>query len=291
MQLTNQLLFKSKKGDIGYSDLVAAFKQLGIKEGDSVFVHTEIFAFGRLHKDTKFNKDTICKSLIQSFEEVIGPKGNLMMTTFNLETMDSGVFNYNETPSQGGILTEYFRKQKDVTRSVHPTQSFAIKGPDKDYFLDIDNTTFGKGSINGKLFDKNVKLVALGTRFWRWTYFHYVEEMANLYYRKKKFVPVQVIKGEDTYTQEVITYTKSDRFRVNYDVLENRLLEKGLLNVVELGNSKIMVAGAQDICREGLEILKKDKHAFLTVQPLIPYWKGKLVTFAKKIVKGILCRK
>jgi aminoglycoside 3-N-acetyltransferase len=286
--IKEQPVFKSKKGNISHKDFVIALKKLGIESGDTLFLHTQLMAFGRLNSKIGKTRTEIFDLIIDVLNEVIGDSGNLLMTTFSSQTLHSRKFDISSTPSEGGVLTEYFRTLPNVNRSLHPTHSFAMSGPDNE-LLNIDNSVFGDDSIYGKLYSKNATLLFFGARFHYCTFNHYIEEKANVSYRKKRSVKFELINGNSVKHDTYYQYFKSNRFRVNFDKLERRLVEKGLLKSVNIGSGKILSVKSRDLFDTGYQLLKEDKYGFLDAKPLLSYWTTELKSHIKmRLIKLLL---
>ncbi len=276
------VLFISKgKEEIRASDFVRVFRELGIQEGQQIFLHTRMFGFGKLNWRARLSKEQICDSLIGAFKAAVGPKGTVMMTTFTQKAHDTGIYDVDNSPSEGGALTEYFRKLPDVHRSEHPTHSFAIWGKDKEFYLSEAQSTFDMDSAYGKTLERNAWLVDWGTDFKSTTFLHLIEHKAGLPYRKESTQEIQVKAGDKVYTRSVFKYRKSTRLSVDYRAFEKDLLAKGLLKKREVGDGQVLAIQAKVLYEEGLEALKKDKYYFVRIEPFWPYYKRQLKMLVK----------
>ena len=75
-------------------------------------------------------------------------------------------FDVKNTPSKMGAITEFFRLQSNVKRSLHPTDSICARGPLASYFTNThfsQPTPYNEFSPFRKLCDKNGKILMLGT--------------------------------------------------------------------------------------------------------------------------------
>lgn len=286
--MNDPVLFIAKDGrEVRPSDFAQALKDLGIQDGDQMFLHTRMFGFGKLNWRAKLTKAQIFDSVISGFQEVVGESGAVMMTTFSQAAHETGVYNVAKTPSEGGALTEYFRQQPGVERSEHPTHSFAIWGSDKDFYLAEAKSTFGLDSIYGKLYQRDAWLVDWGTGFRSTTYLHLVEAEANLPYRKESEQEIKVVTPTQTYLRKVFKYRKSSRYSVDYRAFEKDLMAKGLLKRVPVGDGEIIAIRAKIVMEEGLKTLKKDPYSFVSVESFFPWFKRQVKIFLKsKLKKG-----
>lgn len=174
----------------------------GLEPGDTILIHSSLRRNLRiLNKKFKVTPDDI----IDSFLNIVGPKGTLIFPTFNFGFGDGLPFDINETPSHMGILTEIARKRTDFTRTGHPIYSFAVTGFYKELFVNLDNyggydvdSPFGLiRKLNGK-----IGVIDLEEQL-SMTFYHHIEEMNNVNYRyHKKFSGLYTNKNGLTETKE-----------------------------------------------------------------------------------------
>lgn len=109
---------------IGGKEIRAAFRRLGIHSGMKLVVHSAFSAIGKVEG----GPELFCRTLMES----IGKEGTLLMPVFTFPLYagkDFGQpFDYRNTPSCCGILTETFRTMPGVLRSADPCHSFAAWG-------------------------------------------------------------------------------------------------------------------------------------------------------------------
>lgn len=262
----SKAFFTYNKKEYLIEDIINAIKKAGIKKGDSIFVHSDLKSFGKLNN--KITRDEYVGSFFKALLEVVGKNGNIIMPTFSYSICKKEIFDPETTPSTVGILTEYFRKLKNVKRSKDAIFSVAAFGPDKDYFVDVGTNCFGEKSIFEKLYHKNVKMVFLGETF-DITYMHFIEQRYGVPYRFiKKF------KGEIKLGNELKEFIFDYNVRpldknINYNLegIAFFLESKGVLKKAELGNSKIRVVNAVDAFNEIIKGLKDNIYLLLKEKP------------------------
>jgi len=104
-------------------DLGKVFSELGIASGDNLMIHSSLGSLGRVEGGA----DTVLDALLS----LIGPKGNLMLPTFTYtRPLPVPYFDPATTPARTGIIPETGRKRPGAIRSLHPTHSIAVIGPD-----------------------------------------------------------------------------------------------------------------------------------------------------------------
>lgn len=82
----------------------------------------------------------------------------------------NNIFDVNKSKSQMGLLTELFRRQPGVKRSIHPTFSVCALGPlaekiTKDHHL--QSTKCGIGTPFGYMAEYNTKILGLGAKYFQ----------------------------------------------------------------------------------------------------------------------------
>lgn len=248
-----------------YSDILSAIKDVGIKNGDSVFVHSDLKSLGKL--GSSITRNEFIEAFINAFKEAIGEKGNLIMPTFSYTFCKKGDFDPMSTPSTVGITPEHFRKMPNVKRSIDPIFSVAAFGPDKEYFTDVGTDCFGKQSIFEKLYDQNAKIVFLGDTF-DITFMHFVERRFGVPYRFMKKFKGKIKIGEEMREFTFDYYVRYLDRNVNYDLgkIAKYLDSCGVLKKVPLGHSQIRSVSAVDAFnaitqgfKENIFILLKEK--------------------------------
>jgi aminoglycoside 3-N-acetyltransferase len=105
------------------ADIVESLRNLGLREGDLVQVHSSLSAFGYVEGGAT----TVVGALL----DVLGREGTLMMPTFNHGRFE--LFDIRNTPSVNGAITEALRKHPLARRSMHPTHPYAAIGPLADW--------------------------------------------------------------------------------------------------------------------------------------------------------------
>lgn len=265
-----------------------ALQEIGLREGDTIFVHSDLFSFGRLvMKDDRKALNLLTNAL----KETVGTEGTIIMPTFTYSFINerwSGPFedfDVDKSRSKTGALTEYFRKQEDVIRTDHPTHSVAIWGKMKDFFSDLGNSTFDKESVFEKLLEKDAKIVCVG---WRnggpmGTFHHFIEKQFGVPYRFNTTLSGKVVRDGKVYQKEIQFYQKERNISLNLMRFREQLLSTGKVEQVSLGSGVISAVRAQLLFDEGVKMLKKDPYYFVRKDTFI----ADLITRLKRAVKGI----
>lgn len=190
--MENLLLFKSKSGDVDKKNLYQTLLNIGANDCKYLFIHSSI-NFGTPNPDLKK------KELLAHILDVIMSLNveNVLMPTFTFSFCNREDFDVQNTKSAMGILTEFFRKQDGVRRSVDPIMSVAMIGNDYSVIDDIGNISCGENCTYDLLHKKgDTKFLFLGNHMSDcMTYTHYVEVIKNVPYRYSKEFTGNVINN------------------------------------------------------------------------------------------------
>ena len=143
----NKIFYRSDK-----NDLVALFRDVGVRKGITLCVHSSLSQLGYIEGGAD--------AVIDALQIAIGTEGTLVMPAFTMSgdmasQLESGkTFDTRHSPSSVGVIPETFRRRPDVLRSCHPTNSVAASGPGaKDILSQHDEsiTPFGNDTPYGRL--------------------------------------------------------------------------------------------------------------------------------------------
>jgi aminoglycoside 3-N-acetyltransferase len=181
-------------------DLIREFRNCGVTEGQTIFVHTSLKSLGFVVGGAEV--------LIRALLEIVGPEGTLMMPSQTWKNLDpsTGVhweepqewwpiirehwpaYDKDITPAIGmGAVAEMFRKWPGAYRSDHPARSVAAVGKHAEYLTrdhDLSNI-IGKGSPVDKLYELDGYILLIGVGYDKNTSLHLAEARAD--FKSKKF--------------------------------------------------------------------------------------------------------
>ena len=216
-----------------------------------IFIHSGLFPFGHLEGGVK----GICELLIKW----MGSNGTLVMPTFTFRQSD--VWDQDKTPSEMGVLTEYFRKLPEVQRTIHPLHSVAVFGKYADYFTsDVESSSFGPKSPFSKLVELESINVSVGTEFEGGaTYLHYFEELANVHYRSYMRIKKKIIySGVKKMPEYFKYYARKKNNTIEWENKWSHVLDDFIVNdiikIYKVGPAKIIYS---DICHAGNFFMSK----------------------------------
>lgn len=239
---------------------------LGIRQGDTVLVHSSYRSLGKLRGGAK--------AFFEAFAELIGSEGTLVLPalSFDSVTAENPVFDKDKTKSCVGYLAEYFRTSVNgVKRSMHATHSCCALGKyaeeiTKNHILDI--TPVGKNSPFTLIKEYGGKVLMLGCGLRCNTSMHGVEELAEPPYcmDRAKTIGYVLKDGESQVIRESYrhSFVTSDggHIRQRYDRLAP------LLSPDEIRHSYVLEAesyliDAKAMWKKGYEALKLDPLFFV----------------------------
>jgi len=136
---------RREKAHVNKEDVKKGLRQLGLRGGDIVGVHSSLSSFGYVEGGA----DAVIDALL----EVVGEEGTVVMPTYSTnllavertpEEIAMGVpwlykilpYDPKSTPCSTGTIPETFRKRKGVVRGSHHVFSLAAIGPKAEEFVE-----------------------------------------------------------------------------------------------------------------------------------------------------------
>ena len=142
--------------------LIVSLKELGIQNGDNLFVISDLANIGYLDQ----NKNKTLNNWIEIFDELVGVKGGYMLPAYNKGSMffkTKKKFN-KTTETYCGSFSNFLLNNKNFIRSKHPLMSVVGKG---EFILPIiekhDHKSLSYTYLNDFIKLKNSKILMLGT--------------------------------------------------------------------------------------------------------------------------------
>jgi aminoglycoside 3-N-acetyltransferase len=153
------------------------------------------------------------------------------------------VYDYQVTPSVVGTITNYYRDQPGVVRSLHPSHSIAYSGPEAQGFVDgheLCETPCGHGTPYERLIAQDGSVLMFGATLDAYTLFHTAEDAAQVPYL---YLPKQLIlrsrdrKGE---IREIPTWRQDMGVKRRFAAMDPWLEAQGLLLRRKLGLGELL---------------------------------------------------
>lgn len=166
--------------------LANEWRESDVQEGDVLLVHSSIKR--TLRRFLKLRMKITPQVILESFLDVVGPLGTLLLPLFNFDFVNGVPFDIRSTPSHMGALTEAGRVHPLAVRTGHPIYSFAAIGHKANRFREINNFSgYGNDSPFALLREMGGKIAVLDLPEQNsMTFYHYVEEMHEIDYRYHK---------------------------------------------------------------------------------------------------------
>lgn len=236
-------------GFLSYSpaEFESCVRSLGLCSGDTLLLHS---SFGPL---SGFRGTPT--ELIEVFLRILGSEGNLMMVSlpynsYTYEYLEKGkVFDVRKTPSRMGLVSEIFRRRREVLRSLHPTHPILALGPKAEWIVaGHENIPYpcGFGTPFEKLALLSGKILFFNASFYTNTFYHFLEETIkdNLTFPlySERLFDVEVIDHEGrTLTVKTFVYSMDAIERRKPEILKSQLKKRGWFRQTSIGNSKLVM--------------------------------------------------
>lgn len=242
-----------------FENLVDAFHELGVEEGDTLLVHSSYKSFGEV--------DGGPQAVIRALEASLGTDGDgtLIMPTFNFDFNKGAPWDVRTTPSKMGVLTELVRTDPRAKRVFHPFYSFAVLGKHAEMLGGLRyKSAYERNSVFGKLRDLDGKIMVIGLSYNdSMTFFHHIEQMEGVDYRFLK-----QFKGEVT-DENGITYTDTFEMLVRdidkgvmtmVDPMGVLMEQAGVIKSAKIGEADVKLMKANEVYEFTVREMRRDPH-------------------------------
>lgn len=253
-------LFSHGGREFGTDELLKTLGDLGLKSGDDVCVHSEIFSFGT----SLAGKNELLGGILDTLLRAI-KGGTLLVPSFSYSLCRGEIYDVKASPCLVGMLGEYARKRADFSRNADPIFSFMING-DEGY-LNWQGECFGANCVYEKLANRGGKILMLGlSELAGFTYWIYLERLAGVFYRYDKVFKGQMRNQSGRLSQCWAKYFVRD-LDINPSInLQKRylfMLENGLLKSVSFAGASLVLVDAAKARDVAVGKLKREPEYFL----------------------------
>ncbi|HLD58694.1 MAG TPA: AAC(3) family N-acetyltransferase [archaeon] len=244
--------------------IVEGLKNLGVKKGCTIMVHSSLSSFGFVENGAG--------TVIEALLETVGSDGNVCMPSFG--PLEKNTFDVRSTPTVLGKIADSFWRMPEAKRSLRPTHSVACIGRDSEFISEgheKDLTPFTKNSPYFKMIEKNCLIVGLGARMGRMLTASYVFEDRHLedfpvkvYLDEPKEFVVIDSAGKKSRVRSLVHNTEIDSIRIDNEPrleekFERLLLRKGFLHKGKIGAAEIRIIDARGMMKTLEDLLKSGK--------------------------------
>lgn len=222
-----------------------AVYKLGIKPGDSVFIHSNIGFFGRCrYADTV---EETCQIFLDAIKSQIGNSGTVVVPTFTYSYPRREEYDI-KAPSPMGSFSEYIRRHPESFRSSDPCYSIAAIGEKAEAFAsEATPNSFSWQSFFGRFQKAKGKILNFNFDAGS-TFIHFVERNMLVPYRfDKEFHGASLIDGTRVYgRQRIFVRYRHPELEADFTTFDNLARKHGLFRSVRLGRGEMGVISAED---------------------------------------------
>jgi aminoglycoside N3'-acetyltransferase len=256
-------------------------KKLGLKKGDTIFLHSSLKSIGYVEGGAP--------TVIDAIIGVLGSSGTLIVPTYSLKKsmyktcLDRKyIFDPRTAATQLGIIPATFLRYPGVRRSVHPTHSVSAVGKNARYITEAHHrasSTFGHDSPWDRLMNLDGKILAIGLKMGRNTFSHVLEDkmldefplpvrMKQTFYIKCKdwdgnLIEVPVVPHDPKYKKIRMDQEHRDDLRKYF---WKEFIRSGIIRVGRVGRAISWISSANDyyqhlvrLMREGITIYSSNE--------------------------------
>ena len=235
--------------------IAEALQTLDLEAGHIVFVHSSLSSIGYVEGGAD--------AVVDAFLDVLGSTGTLVVPSFTFSHggKSNPVFDPIRDPSEMGRITEVARTRPGARRSHHLLHSVAALGPHAEDITAVHGpSAWAADGPFWKLYELDAHILMLGVPYLRCTFFHVIEQLVQVRYRRWREVEAKV---RDSSGREqplpMFGYSPKPGFVGNdFNKFGAILEERGLAQVGALGNAVARRFRARDALEVGLAEYRKD---------------------------------
>jgi len=179
LRVRRQFEVKNSAKKITLEQLIEDIAKLGVKKGDTLFVHSSLKSLGYVEGGPR--------TLIEALYQVVSPSGTIIFPTYYLPggtiyatcQMDDYIFDPRKHGTNIGRLPEAVLKYPGVERSLHPTHSVSAIGENSKFITEAHHlapSVFGEGSPWARFLELKGKVLGLGVSMGPITFYHMLED-------------------------------------------------------------------------------------------------------------------
>jgi aminoglycoside 3-N-acetyltransferase len=230
--------------------IAGGLRAMGVASGDLIQVHSSLRSFGFVEGGAE--------AVVDALLELVAPGGTVMVPTFNHGA--EYIFDVRSSPSYNGAISEALRRRLQAVRSVHATHAYAAIGPLAAELCTghLEAGTFGMESPLGKLAQRGGWVILLGVGMNRCTAGHLGERKAGAHCIGWDKEPRRI---RDPQSGKVVAAMadvwRAGPCRIEWDPLEQRIRERGLIQDGRIGECRVMRMKAMDVIGVSYEMAQE----------------------------------
>ena len=241
--------------------------KLGIKKGQTVILTIDLLKLILFLKSKKVKLDL--NDIINPIKEIVSENGNIVVYSFFWDFFKTNTFDYDNSKSASGSLSNFLLNDKEFKRTQHPIYSLLVWGKDKKKICKMKhNDCFSKNSPFGYLIKKKSKLLFVNIDFKKtgFPFFHLAEQEVGVYYRFFKIFSGKFIKNKKKRDISIKMYVRKKNYKIlKYysDHIERILQKKKSLKKVKDFGSESSLIDLKTLYDLTIKQLKIEKKMFL----------------------------
>lgn len=259
---------------VSFENIVDALKSSGLKEGDTLYLYTDLRTPGAI-KSVK-DQNEFCEIYYTAILSILGDSGTLVVPTYTTQVARYDIdFFLEETPSLMGLFTEYIRMLPESIRSIHPIHSLCAVGKNAEYICTNNglndfgwDSPFYKMLILSSANSVKIGSIGLGSGY-AVGIGHFLEGMCDLpyvYNKRLKWRPyVNGVQCSEYYISSV------RYLNLNVEYSNTRLVKKcrelGFVKSCKLGRSWVHISDYNSVFHEAAKQLRRDSD-YLLAEPI-----------------------
>ena len=257
---------KTRRISVSKEDIKTGLKELGLKNGHVVGVHSSLSKFGRVEGGAN--------AVIDALLVTVGEEGTIVMPTHSAnlvevkrtpEEIAIGVlwiykiqpYDPEETPCTTGTIPETFRKRRGVTRSLDPVHSLAAIGLKAEEIIDAGRI----GVLEGwqKLLELNGYILLMGVGLEVCTAMHLAEKRVRFpkYLMEKLTPPKWFVEKYPSNGWESDFGPYPD-----FAKLEEPCIKRGIMKTVKVGEAIVKLVRLRELIDLYTEYLTNNPDLF-----------------------------
>lgn len=259
---------------INKEGLINSFREAGLKEGDTVMVHSDITGFGLVENFTPLKQ---VETFYEAFMEVLGEEGTLCVPAYFYEYARYGIpYDVKKSPvsKELGIFPSFIHSLENSKRSYNPIVAVSAIGKNADEICSLSNIhSTGVGSVWDKLYRMNAKLMQIGnSNKFTVTFTVYIEYMAGVPYFYTKVYDIPILYNDKVILEKCFACVRY----LDYDIAWNtekffslvpEMVRKNVLNHIQYNNGDIYLMEAQSLFEFYKDKIFKDRYFMLKNAP------------------------
>lgn len=251
--------------------LQTALKDLGVQEGDTLLIHSNLMMLGSI--EGAHQREEILAFYLQAFQNVLGSSGTVAVPAFFYEYARFGEpFDTKHSPVSKslGAFSSYVTALPKTVRSCNPLQSIAALGSKAELIAGGDSLSgYGVNSPWHRLRQQKAKILFIGIGVETMTYVHYIEQAVGVPHMYWKLYATPVLRDGIPLAGHPVSAVRYLNYEIEYCLkpFEELLLKQGIANSLSVGKGQILVVDAEQAYQLGIQCLEKNIYYFLKKPP------------------------